>query len=139
MSPDEGVPVGIIESFFGRPWRWSDRADTAGFLKEIGFDFYIYAPKADPYLRRRWREPLPAATAEALAETAWACRRAGIAFGLGLSPFELYRAPAPAADSAPRSRSSTRSIRTSSVSSSTTCAGTCRTWRRARPRSWIRS
>lgn len=96
VRPAEDRPVGVIEGFFGQPWGWSDRAGYAGFLEEVGFDFYVYAPKADPYLRRRWREPLPTASVEALAETAAAFRNAGLAFGIGLSPFEIYLEPEPA-------------------------------------------
>lgn len=94
-STDIGSSPGVIEGFFGRPWSWSDRAGYAGFLKEIGFDFYVYAPKADPHLRRRWREPLPAPSVEALSATAAAFRKAGLAFGIGLSPFEIYLEPEP--------------------------------------------
>ena len=57
MSPE----LGIIEGFFGRPWSWAERADAVRFLRPHGFSFYLYAPKADPYLRRRWQEPHPAA------------------------------------------------------------------------------
>ena len=50
------IPVGVIEGFFGKPWSWDDRASYAGFLRELGFDFYIYAPKADRRLRKEWRQ-----------------------------------------------------------------------------------
>jgi len=53
------VNVGVIEGFFGRPWEWSARHSTLDFLRDWGYQFYIYAPKADPFLRRRWREPMP--------------------------------------------------------------------------------
>ena len=61
-------PLGIIEGFFGRPWSWAERADAVRFLRPHGYSFYLYAPKADPWLRRRWQEPHPAAEMEALAE-----------------------------------------------------------------------
>lgn len=51
----------------------------------------MYAPKADAYLRKRWREPHPDDQAQALADFAAHCRRSGVRFGVGLSPFELYR------------------------------------------------
>ena len=54
-------PLGIIEGFFGRPWSWPERAAAIRFLRPYGYGFYLYAPKADPYLRRRWQEPHPAA------------------------------------------------------------------------------
>src|SRR5688572_33370362 len=51
--------LGLIEGFFGRPWRWTDRHDAVKYLAPHGFGFYLYAPKADAFLRRRWQEPHP--------------------------------------------------------------------------------
>ncbi len=89
---DDGAsaPVGIIEGFFGKPWSWDDRTAYAGFLAELGFQFYIYAPKDDRLLRQRWREPWPEATMEVATSTAAAYREKGVKFGIGLSPFELH-------------------------------------------------
>ena len=50
--------AGVIEGFFGRSWDWPARHSCADFLRHHGYQFYIYAPKSDPYLRRRWREPI---------------------------------------------------------------------------------
>lgn len=83
--------VGIIEGYFGRPWSFPDRTAVMRTLAANGYRFFIYAPKADEHLRRRWREPHPAATHEALAAFAADCRAAGVRFGVGLSPFEIYR------------------------------------------------
>ena len=83
------VELGLIEGFYGRPWSWAARAHAAATLKPHGYNFYLYAPKADAYLRRRWREPHPHATE--LAGLSVACRAAGVRFGVGLSPYELYR------------------------------------------------
>ena len=90
MSERYRIPVGIIEGFFGSPWRWQDRAAYAPFLRELGFDFYIYAPKSDRHLRQQWREPWPADMAESAAALAETYRAAGVRFGLGLSPYELH-------------------------------------------------
>ena len=57
--------LGIIEGFYGKPWSWEERAASVAFLAPRGFTFHLYAPKADPYLRRRWREPHPDGAAEA--------------------------------------------------------------------------
>lgn len=84
-------PLGVIEGYYGRPWSWDKRAETAAFLAAHGYSFFIYAPKADPYLRRRWREPHPPHAAEALRAFAARCFGLGMEFGVGLSPFELYR------------------------------------------------
>lgn len=83
--------LGLIEGFYGTPWSWSARRDTIEFLARHGYGFYIYAPKADEYLRRRWREPHPRDTVEHLASLAAHCRELGVRFGVGLSPYEIYR------------------------------------------------
>ncbi|HEY2177883.1 MAG TPA: beta-N-acetylglucosaminidase domain-containing protein [Caulobacteraceae bacterium] len=84
------VDLGLIEGFYGRPWTWAARAETIAFLAPHGYGFYLYAPKADPYLRRRWREPWPEATRQALTDLAARCAELGVRFGVGLSPFEIY-------------------------------------------------
>ena len=86
MNPE----LGIIEGFFGRPWSWAERADAVRFLRKHGYSFYLYAPKADPWLRRRWQEPHPAAEMEALGAFRDICRAHNVRFGVGLSPFELH-------------------------------------------------
>ena len=89
MTPE----LGLIEGFFGRPWSWSQRTEAIGFLAPHNFRFYLYAPQADAFLRRRWREPHPEAELAALAELRDSCRAAGVRFGIGLSPFELHLHP----------------------------------------------
>jgi hypothetical protein len=93
MRDDAGghrVDLGTIEGFFGRPYSWAERTDLMRFLAPHGYGFYLYAPKADPYLRRAWREPHPAEETTALTAFGAACHAAGVAFGVGLSPFELH-------------------------------------------------
>lgn len=85
-----GIPLGVIEGFFGVPWSWADRASYAEFLTGLGYGFYIYAPKDDRYLRQRWREVWPEATAERIGAIGGIYREKGLAFGIGLSPFELH-------------------------------------------------
>ncbi|MDQ3673863.1 MAG: protein O-GlcNAcase [Gemmatimonadota bacterium] len=86
MSPE----LGVIEGFYGKPWTWEEREETVRFLAPHGFGFYIYAPKADPYLRRKWQEDHPAGIAGRLKALAAACRREKVRFGAGVSPFEAY-------------------------------------------------
>jgi hyaluronoglucosaminidase len=86
MTPE----LGIIEGFYGRPWSWSDRAEAISFLAPHGYTFYLYAPKADAYLRRRWREPHPAGNVESLHDLAQHCAAAGVRFGVGLSPYGTH-------------------------------------------------
>lgn len=86
-------PLGLIEGFFGRPWGWTERREAVAALAPYGYRFYLYAPKADPWLRRRWHEPMPEPELEQLAAFAQNCRGQGVRFGIGLSPFELQLHP----------------------------------------------
>jgi hypothetical protein len=80
---------GVIEGFYGRPWSWPAREQMVSFLREQGFNAYVYAPKADRYLRRQWRQSHPAEEFAALRALREHCRRNGVQFGLGLSPWGL--------------------------------------------------
>ena len=84
-------PLGVIEGYYGRPWSWDMREDQARVLGGHGYSFYIYAPKADAFLRHRWREDHPPLEADRLARMAAVCAKSGVAFGVGLSPFEAWR------------------------------------------------
>ncbi len=83
--------LGVIEGFFGRSWPFEERHDYAQFLKENGYQFYIYAPKGDPYLRRAWQQDWPQQTADQLQHLVRHYQQVGLDFGLGLSPFEIYK------------------------------------------------
>lgn len=85
------IELGIIEGYYGRPWSWQERAATMQFLAPHGYRFYLYAPKADPHLRRLWREPHPEDVAAELRTLAAACREAGVRFGIGLSPSRAHQ------------------------------------------------
>lgn len=85
------TPLGIIEGFFGQPWSWDERAQLVSLLAHHGYSFYLYAPKSDPFLRRRWDEPYPHEIADALRRFSRHCKIQGMRFGVGLSPFEVYR------------------------------------------------
>ncbi len=89
MTPE----LGLIEGFFGRPWSWAARREAVAFLRGHGYGFYLYAPKADAWLRRRWQEPWPDRDFAELAAFRDACRAAGMRFGIGLTPFELHLHP----------------------------------------------
>ncbi|CAN5654962.1 beta-N-acetylglucosaminidase domain-containing protein [soil metagenome] len=84
------VELGIIEGFYGKPWSWDERKETVAFLAPHGYAFYLYAPKADVFLRRRWREDHPQEEADRLKEMSSRCRAMGVRMGVGLSPYELY-------------------------------------------------
>lgn len=82
--------LGVIEGFYGPMWTWRERQALLQRLATAGFGFYLYAPKADPFLRRRWQEPHPPELWAELTAFAGACKSAGVRFGLGLSPYEIF-------------------------------------------------
>jgi hypothetical protein len=82
--------LGIIEGFYGPLYSWEERRSLIAALVPHGYGFYLYAPKADAYLRRQWDQPHPPEQAQALADFAAFCREQGVRFGVGLSPFEVF-------------------------------------------------
>ncbi|MAS93726.1 MAG: hyaluronidase [Verrucomicrobiales bacterium] len=82
--------LGIIEGFFGRQWSWPARADYAAFLKQHGYNYYIYAPKGDRFLREEWHKPLPDVTLTGLRKIREIYWKAGVAFGIGINLYELH-------------------------------------------------
>lgn len=90
--PDgDNFRIGTVEGFFGRQWSWQARRDHASFLAANGFTTYLYAPKNDAYLRKQWFKPYPPEILQQLAELSNDAVSLGLEFGIGLSPFELYR------------------------------------------------
>lgn len=94
------VELGTIEGYYGKPWPWRMRREVIAALAPYGYRFFIYAPKADAYLRKRWREPIDAAHFRELAAIASACRALGVRFGVGLSPLDVFHNYDAAADAA---------------------------------------
>ncbi|GHD43187.1 beta-N-acetylglucosaminidase [Marinobacter persicus] len=84
------VSLGIIEGFYGPLWSWPERRRLLETLAPHGYGFYLYAPKADAFLRRRWQDPHPEEQARELADFARFCRKQGVRFGVGLSPYEIF-------------------------------------------------
>lgn len=78
--------LGIIEGFYGPLWRWDERKQVVARLAPAGYRFYLYAPKSDATLREGWRRRVPASHRADLTTFATTCRRAGMRFGMGLSP-----------------------------------------------------
>lgn len=83
--------LGVIEGFYGRPWSHAARLSYAGHLSALGLDSYLYCPKSDAYLRKRWREYWPELQYQQIDELATTYAENKLDFGMGLSPFELYR------------------------------------------------
>ncbi|NOY08556.1 MAG: hyaluronidase [Spirochaetes bacterium] len=84
------MQIGIIEGFYGKAWQWKARFGYADFLRRIDFDFYIYAPKEDEYLRENWKEPFTEDKAGKLNDLSKIFREKGVKWGIGLSPFKAY-------------------------------------------------
>jgi hypothetical protein len=91
MSGQIDLPSGVIEGFYGRPWPHDIRLAYAGYLKHLGLNSYLYCPKADPFLRKRWQEPWPDQTRREIVQLARVYSDCGISWGVGLSPFALYQ------------------------------------------------
>jgi hyaluronoglucosaminidase len=50
---------GIVEGFFGPLWSMAQRKALFEFGAARGMNTYLYAPKDDPYHRKRWRDAYP--------------------------------------------------------------------------------
>jgi hyaluronoglucosaminidase len=50
---------GVVEGFFGPVWSMAQRRALFQFGAARGMNTYLYAPKDDPYHRKRWRRPYP--------------------------------------------------------------------------------
>lgn len=91
LTAGDVPPLGIIEGFYGRCWSWDQRRQVVQALSPAGYGFYLYAPKGDALLRRRWQEAHAETEQQALKSFATFCRQHNWRFGVGLSPYEIYR------------------------------------------------
>ncbi len=83
--------LGVIEGFFGSAWANEARLDYAPFLKKVGGQFYIYAPKQDQNLRKKWRENWGPEFRSQLQKIKSHFHDHGLEFGVALSPFGLEK------------------------------------------------
>ena len=82
---------GIVEGFFGPLWSMGHRRRLFEFGAARGMNTYLYAPKDDPYHRKLWRRPYPAAQWRELLRLIRAARAQRIDFVYGFHPGEgLY-------------------------------------------------
>ncbi len=77
---------GIVEGFFGPLWSMAHRRRLFAFGAARGMNTYLYAPKDDPYHRKRWRLPYPAAQWRELERLIRAAQRKRIDFVYGFHP-----------------------------------------------------
>ncbi len=86
MGPETVFPAGVIEGFYGPPWRQGDRLRLFESMQAWGLNTYFYAPKDDLHHRALWREPYGAADEQRLRDLIDACRLKGIVFVYGIGP-----------------------------------------------------
>lgn len=78
--------VGVIEGFYGRPWREDQRERLFRRMAAWGMNTFMYAPKDDVKHRARWREAYDAGEAATLARLASAAEDVGVRFVYALAP-----------------------------------------------------
>ena len=79
---------GIVEGFFGPLWSMAHRKRLFEFGAARGMNTYLYAPKDDPYHRKRWRAPYPKDIWRGLVGLIDTARRNRIDFVYGFHPGE---------------------------------------------------
>jgi hyaluronoglucosaminidase len=77
---------GVIEGFYGNPWTHEQRLDCIRFIGRHGMNTFVYGPKDDPLVRRRWREPYDDAALARLGEVVGVAARAGVDIVYAISP-----------------------------------------------------
>jgi hyaluronoglucosaminidase len=77
---------GVIEGFYGNPWTHEQRLDMIRFIGSRGMNTYVYGPKDDPLVRRRWRDRYDGAALARLAEVVAAGKAAGVDIVYAISP-----------------------------------------------------
>lgn len=91
MPGSQEFLTGVIEGFYGRTWPVETRLAYADYLVQAGLNTFIYCPKGDAFLRKRWQENWPEAEWRQLVQLSSAFARKALYFGVGLSPDKLYR------------------------------------------------
>lgn len=86
VSPAGRLSAGVVEGFYGPPWRHDERLALLEAAPALGLDTYLYAPKDDPWHRERWREPYPVTELDRLGELAARAAAAGVRFVWSVAP-----------------------------------------------------
>jgi hyaluronoglucosaminidase len=77
---------GVIEGFYGNPWTPEQRLDCIRFIGRHGMNTFVYGPKDDPLIRRRWREPYDDGALARLREVVDVAAEAGVDVVYAISP-----------------------------------------------------
>jgi hyaluronoglucosaminidase len=78
--------TGVIEGFYGNPWTHEQRLDMIRFIGAHGMNTFVYGPKDDPLVRRRWRDAYDDAALERLREVVDVGAAAGVETMYAISP-----------------------------------------------------
>ena len=81
--------LGVIEGFYGSFYNIEQRHSLCKFIKERGYNFYIYAPKNDGKLRSHWDVSNDLCRYDSLKDIALNCTKLNLDFGIGLSPLKV--------------------------------------------------
>ena len=81
--------AGIIEGFYGRPYKKDTRHAMMRMVAYLGFSFYVYAPKNDISLRKNWISELSSQAEENLTHCSFMAKNSGLDFAFGISPLGL--------------------------------------------------
>ena len=92
MSTAAPFLTGVVEGYYGKAWDHATRLQIVSLLGKLGLSSFLYCPKADHYLRRSWQSQWPEREWRRLQQLSAHAGAAGVAFGVGLSPYALYNA-----------------------------------------------
>lgn len=81
--------LGIIEGYYGRVYTETERNSLISFIKDYDYSYYIYAPKNDSSLRRKWTDEYSSDKAAFFNRLKLQCKSIGLSFGIGISPLGI--------------------------------------------------
>jgi hyaluronoglucosaminidase len=76
---------GVLEGGY-EIWQHENRSDVLRWMGPIKMNYFIYAPKEDPYFRRQWRKPFPQEELDKYREYIAICDEYNIIFAFSMSP-----------------------------------------------------
>lgn len=81
--------LGIIEGYYGRIYTEAERQSLISFISDIGYSYYIYAPKNDCSIRLKWDDKFSKEKIDFLKRLSLYCENNSIEFGIGISPLAI--------------------------------------------------
>ncbi len=82
--------LGIIEGFYGKPYKEDTRLSLIRYAKDFGYSFYIYAPKNDENLRKKFYGDLNPDFLKFQKNLGDFCKNISINYGFGISPLNIF-------------------------------------------------